>query len=78
MVDTGEGRDGEGKALIDPARRRAPTRKHTARKHPDDGKALRDLPTAGTFDQKSNWTLNLKNRPSRTSVGASQLSYATL
>ena len=49
-----------------------------ARKHPDDGKALRDLPAAGTFDQKSIWTLNLKNRPSRTSVGASQLSYAKL
>jgi hypothetical protein len=48
------------------------------RKHPGDGKALRDLSAAGTFDQKSNWTLNLKNRPSRTSVGASQLSYAKL
>ena len=58
--------------------RPSPTRGHTARKHPGDGKVLRDLPAAGTFDQKSNWTLNLKNRPSRTSVGASQLSYAKL
>jgi hypothetical protein len=50
VVDTGEGRDGEGEALIDPAAAAHPTRKHTARKHPGDGKVLRDLAAAGTFD----------------------------